>query len=203
MQSMQRAQPYAWIVAALVLTGCAGQKQPAQKLIDDVQMTVTAAAPEASKYVPAQLADVQAQLEALKASFDKKDYPAVIAGAPPVLTAAQGLAIAAAAKKDEVLKELGDQWTHFADTLPADVAAIQNRIDLLGRKASKKMAAGIDLEAAKAGLGDASALWSKAQAAFAAGNMDEAVSTAKSVKTRIDALATSLKLDAGAMVSQG
>jgi hypothetical protein len=57
------------------------------------------------------------------------------------------------------------------------------------------MAAGIDLTAAKAGLGEAASLWSKAQAAFAAGNLVEAVATAKDVKAKLTALAASLKLE--------
>jgi hypothetical protein len=112
-----------------------------------------------------------------------------------VLSAAQSLATAAAAKKDEVLKALNDEWTGLAGSLPSDVTAIQSRIDLLSKKSSKKLAAGIDLDAAKAGLSDATSLWSKAQAAFAAGNLDEAVSTAKEVKAKIDALATTVKAD--------
>jgi hypothetical protein len=79
--------------------------------------------------------------------------------------------------------------------LPGAVTAIQSRIDFLGKKANKKAAAGIDLDAAKAGLTDTTSLWSKAQAAFAASNLDEAVSTAKEVQTKITALAASLKLD--------
>jgi len=112
-----------------------------------------------------------------------------------LLSAAQGLATAAAAKKDEVLKALNDEWTGLAASVPGSVSAIQSRIDLLSKKSSKKLAAGIDLNAAKGGMGDAASLWSKAQAAFAAGNLDEAVSTAKDVKAKIAALATSLKLD--------
>lgn len=196
MQMIQRVSRYALIsMAAIVLAACASQKEPAQKLIGDVESAVTAASAEAAKYVPDQLADVQAKLGALKASFDKQDYAAVVTGAPAVLSAAQGLATAAAAKKDEVLKALNDEWTGLAGSLPGGVAAIQSRIDLLSKKSSKKLAAGIDLGAAKAGVGDATSLWSKAQAAFAAGNLDEAVSTAKDVKAKIEALAASLKLD--------
>jgi hypothetical protein len=192
---MQRVSHYALIsMAAIIMAACAGQKGPAQKLIGDIESTVTAASAEATKYVPDQLADVQGKLGDLKASFDKQDYAAVAAGAPEVLSAARSLATAAAAKKDEILKALNDQWTGLAGSLPADVIAIQNRIDLLSKKSSKKLAAGIDLDAAKAGAGDASSLWSKAQAAFAAGNLDEAVSTAKDVKTKVEALAASLKL---------
>jgi hypothetical protein len=182
-------------MAAIILAACAGQKEPAQKLIGEIEATVTAASSEAAKYVPDELADVQAQLGALKASYGKQDYAAVVAGAPAVLGSAQGLATAAAAKKDALLKALNDEWTGLAASVPNDVTAIQNRLDLLGKKSSKKMAAGIDLDAAKSGMADATALWSKAQGAFASGNLDEAVNTAKDVKAKVTALAASLKLD--------
>ena len=196
MQAFQRVRRYAVIsMAAIILAACASQKEPAQKLIGDVESTVAAASTEAAKYVPDQLADVQAKLNALKASFDKQDYAAVVTGAPAVLSAAQGLATAAAAKKDEVLKALNDEWTGLAGALPGDVTAIQTRIDELSKKSNKKKAKGIDLDAAKAGASDATSLWSKAQAAFAAGNLDEAVSTAKDVKAKVESVAATLKLD--------
>jgi len=196
MQFFQRVSRYAVIsMAAIILAACASQKEPAQKLIGDVEATVAAASTEAAKYVPDQLADVQAKLAGLKESFDKQDYAAVVTGGPAVLTAAQGLATAAAAKKDEVLKALNDEWTGLSSALPGDVTAIQTRIDELSKKSNKKQAKGIDLDAAKAGAGDATSLWSKAQAAFAAGNLDEAVSTEKDVKAKVEALAATLKLD--------
>ena len=196
MQYFQRVSRYAAIsLAAIILAACASQKEPAQKLVGDIEAAVAAASTEAAKYVPDQLADVQTKLSALKASFDKQDYAAVVTGGPAVLSAAQGLATAAAAKKDEVLKALNDQWTGLAGSLPGDLTAIQNRIDELSKKSNKKKAKGIDLEAAKTGAGDATSLWSKAQAAFAAGNLDEAVSTAKDVKAKVEAVAAGLKLD--------
>jgi hypothetical protein len=207
MQLIQRVSRCAAIsMAAIILAACAGQKEPAQKLIGEIESTVTAASTEAAKYVPDQLAEVQSKLDALKASFAKQDFAAVVTQAPAVLSAAQGLATAAAAKKDEILKALNDEWSLLAGSLPADVTALQSRIDLLSKKSSKKLAAGIDLDAAKAGLTDATSLWSKAQAAFAAGTLEEAVNTAKIVKTKIDALATSLKVNLparSALKSQG
>ncbi len=185
-------------LVAIILAACAAQKEPAEKLIADIQATVTAASAEAAKYVPDQLMAVQTQLDALKVSFDKKAYAAVVAGAPAVLTAAQSLATAAAAKKDEVLKALNDKWTALAGSVPGLLTAIQSRIDTLGKKTNKKAAAGIDLDGAKAALGAATALWSKAQAAFASGNMAEAVSTAQDVKSKVEALAATVKLDLAA-----
>jgi hypothetical protein len=191
-----RFRQYAFVaLAASLLAACAGQMEPAKKLIGDIDSTVSAASADAEKYVPDQLHDVQAKLADLKASFDKKDYAAVVSGAPAVLTAAQGLATAAAAKKDEVLKALNTDWSGLSTALPGYVTAIQSRIDLLGKKSGKKLATGIDVPAAKAGLADATALWSKAQAAFSAGNLEEAVNTAKDVKTKIEAVAAGLKLD--------
>ena len=196
MHLIHRVSRYTLIsVAALILAACSGQKEPAQKLISDVESVVTAASSEAAKYIPDQLADVQSRLGVLKASFAKQDYAAVVTSAPAVLSSAQELATAAAAKKDEVLKSLNDSWSALAATVPAEVTAVQNRIDELGKKSSKKLAAGIDLDAAKASQDEAGSLWSKAQAAFAAGNLDEAVSTAKDVKAKIEAVAASLKLD--------
>jgi hypothetical protein len=182
-------------LVAIILAACAGQKEPAQKLIGDIQATVTAASTEAAKYIPDQLMDVQTQLAALKASFDKKDYAAVVSGAPPVLAAAETLATAAAEKKDQALKALNDKWTALAGSVPGYLTAIQNRIDSLGKKANKKAAAGIDLDGAKSGLNDAMSLWSKAQAAFASGNLDEAVKTAQDVKSKAESVAATLKLD--------
>lgn len=185
-------------LVAVLLVACAGQKEPAEKLLGEIHATVTAASTEAAKYIPDQLASVQTQLGALKASFDKQDYAAVVSGAPAVLSAAQSLATDAAAKKDEVLKALNDRWTALAGSVPGYLTAVQNRMDFLAKKANKKAAAGIDLDGAKSALSDAMAAWSKAQAAFATGNMDEAVTTAQDVNSKTQAIASSLKLDLSA-----
>jgi hypothetical protein len=180
--------------AALVLAACAGQKEPAQRLIAEIQATITAASGEAAKYVPGELQDVETKFGELQAAFAKKDYPAVVGGAQAVLGAAQSLATDAAAKKDEVLKSLNDKWMGLAGSVPGYMTAIQNRLDFLGKKANKKAAAGIDIDAAKSGLSEAMSLWSKAQAAFAGGNIQEAVATAQSVKTQVESVAAAVKL---------
>ena len=182
----------------VLLAACAGQKEPAQKFISDIESTVTAASAEAAKYVPDQLIAVQSKLGDLKVAFARQDYAAVVKGAPAVLESAQTLATAAAAKKDEVLKALNDQWTGLAATVPGYFPAIQTRMAFLSKKSNKRAAAGIDLAAATAALADASSLWSKAQAAFATGNMNEAVSTATDVKSKLQAVAAAIKLDLAA-----
>jgi hypothetical protein len=191
-----RRTAYAGIaIAVTVLAGCGGQMEPAQRSISDIEATVIAASSEAAKYVPDQLTDVQGKLGQLKASFDRKDYSAVLKNAPAVMSAAQSLASAAAAKKQDLMEALTEQWSGLAAALPGYMTAIQNRIDLLSKKSAKKLAAGLDLDAARASLKDAGSLWSKAQAAFATGNLDEAVTIAKSLKTNLEGLASTLKVD--------
>ena len=203
MQSLARAGRFAFLSLLIItMAACAAQKEPARKLLADIEATVTAASTEAAKYVPEQLMEVQAKFGELKASYDKQDYAAVISGAPPVFAAAQTLATAAAAKKDEVLKALDDKWTVLAGTVPEYAAAVQNRIDVLRKMSGKKVAAGMDLDAAKLSLDQATSLWSKAQAAFAGGNMDEAVRTAEDVKSRVEAVAGTLKLELAAPVAK-
>jgi len=181
-------------IAALIFAGCANQMEPAQRSISDIEVIVSATSPEAAQYVPDQLADVQSKLDGLKASFAKKDYAAVLAAAPADMNAAQGLAAAAAAKRGEIAKSLSNQWSALAAEVPASLAALRDQLDRLAKQSNRRLAAGIDVEAAQSRLSDASSLWSKAQAAFATGNLDEAVTTARRVETLLHALAPTVKL---------
>jgi hypothetical protein len=183
------------VLASVVLCACASQKEPAQTAVNTIDGAVSAVSADAAKYVPDQLADVQTKLGNLKVSLDKQDYQAVIAGAPAVSAAVQALANAASAKKDEIAKALSAEWTSLATLVPAAMNAVQSRLETLSKMKSKKLPNGVDLAAAKSALGDANSLWSKAQAAFSGANIEEAVNTAKQVKTKVEAAAAALKLD--------
>lgn len=185
-----------WLaVAAIAVSACSNQKAPAEKMIADIQSAVDTAGPDAAKFVPDQLSEVQNKLGDLKVAFDKKDYKAVVTGAPPVISEAQGLAGAAEAKKELIVRGFNDQWASLSAALPGYATAIQSRIDFLSKRENKKLAGGVDLDAAKSGLSDAQAIWAKAQASFTQGNAEEAVTTAKTAKSKFDALAASMKLD--------
>ncbi|MDE2219140.1 MAG: hypothetical protein KGJ52_02070 [Gammaproteobacteria bacterium] len=153
---------------------------------------MNAAAPDAGKYVPDQLAAVQKKLADLKTSFDNKDYAAVLAGAPGALTDAQGLLGAAMLKKDEVVKAMSAQWPALAASLPGLVTSVTGKVNALAKM--KHAPAGVDMDAAKAAVADAGSLWGKAQAAFAANNIEEAVNTANEVKAKVEAAAAAIKM---------
>lgn len=186
---------FALLWGVILIAACSTQKAPAEKMIADIDSTVSAAAPDAAKYVPDQLADVQSKLGGLKGSYDKKDYKGVLQDGPAVLSAAQSLEGAATAKKDLIARGFNDQWATLSSTLPGNASSVQSRIDFLSQPKNKKLASGVDLNEAKSNLSDAEALWSKAQDAHSQGNLEQAVAVAKTVQGKIAAVAASMKLN--------
>ena len=167
--------------------------EPAKNALDNINSTLSAVTADAQKYVPDQLTQAQSKVAELSASFDKKDYAAVVAGAPAVLAEVNGLAAAAAAKKDEILKALGTEWRSLAVSIPQSVSAVQTRIDALSK--SRHVPKDIDLGAAKSGLSDAASAWDKAQSAFKSGNAADAVTAAKDARSKLESAAAALKLN--------
>lgn len=182
-----------FLAAAILIAGCANNLEPAQKMIAQVQSAMSAAQPDAEKYVPDKLKDVQHKIARLQSAFDSKDYSTVITAGPAMLADVKDLVTAASAKKADVLQTLNGEWTKIGETLPNQVTAIQQRIDELGKRSNKKMAEGIDVPAAKAAFAAATTEWTNAQTAFASGNLEDAVSGAKDVKLKLRALADSTK----------
>ena len=138
---MKTIQPYtrfiALVLAAFAIAGCANKMAPAQKAIADIEAAVAAAGEDATKYIPDEVQAVNDQVANLKAMFDKKDYKGVLAAAPAVLTQAQGLTSAAAAKKTEMMDAYAGEWSTLSSSVPEAVAAIQSRVDVLSK--SKKL----------------------------------------------------------------
>jgi hypothetical protein len=187
------AIPLALCSAAILIVACTNQMEPAKNDLNAINSTLTAATPDAQKYIPDQLATAQSDAAKLSASYDKKDYAAVVAGAPAVLAEVNGLAGAAGAKKDETLKALGTEWRSLAASIPLSVTAVQTRIDALSK--TKHVPKDVDLGAAKSNLGDATSAWDKAQSAFGSGNAQDAVAAATDAKGKVESAAAALKLN--------
>jgi hypothetical protein len=195
MLRLRSLQPSALACCVLIalLGACTSQREPAQRMMQDIAATLGTASEDAAKYVPGELIDVQTKLDDLKTAYEAHDYKAVLARGPALLGEAHALAADAAAQKAEIAKSQTEQWTSLAAAVPALFTAVQTRLDLLSEKKNRKMAAGIDLDAAKSALGEATSQWSKAQGAFGNGNLNEAVPTAKDVESRLQALAGTLQ----------
>ena len=194
------------VMAAALLAGCANQMEPAKKAIADIEAAVGAAGPDAAQYIPDQLQAVTSQIADLKMKFDQKDYKAVIATAPALLAQAQGLAAAGLTAKQAAeaaaLEALNAEWGTLATDLPAQLAAVTSRAAILSK--SKKLPAGLDaatFDAAKSGAAEAATLWEQATAAQAAGNVEQAVTTGRQVKDKLNAAMAGLGMSAGRIVS--
>jgi hypothetical protein len=194
MKSIQRVTGFLTLCSAAVLfVACVNQMVPAKNALDNINNNLKSVSADAQKYVPDQFAQAQSKLAALTASFEKKDYAAVLARAPAVLTEVNGLAGAAAAKKDEMAKALGNEWRSLAASVPQTLSAVQSRIDDLSK--TKRVPKGVDLGAAKSGLADATSAWDKAKDAFKSGNPEDAVTAGKDAQSKIASAAAALKLN--------
>jgi hypothetical protein len=177
------------LLAVALAAACTSQLEPAQRMLGDVTVTMAEISADASAAMPEQYAEVQRQIAELQTRFDHEDYGAVIAEGPAVLAAAHKLGQAAAARKAQIAQQLNAVWAQRAQKLPDEFSTIERRLDFLSAPANRRAAAGIDLGAARNAVREAVSLWSKAQAAYAAGNLPEAVQTADAVQAKADALA--------------
>ena len=178
---------------AIFFAACANQMEPAKNALDNINSTLSSVSADAQKYVPDQFAQAQSKVAQLSASFEKKNYEAVVAGAPAVLAEVRGLSDAVAAKKDETVKALGNEWRSLSASVPQSLSAVQNRIDALSK--TKHVPKDVDLGAAKSGLADATSAWDKAQEAFKSGNPADAVASAKDAQGKVTSAAAALKLN--------
>jgi hypothetical protein len=180
-------------VAALLIAACAGQMEPAQQAIAGVDSALNAAGEDAQRYVPEQYNEALKKLNALKISFNRNDYKAVIAGAPAALAAAQGLTAAAAAGKAEFLKVAASEWSSLSTSVPALISAVEVRGEALEK--ARKLPEGVDLPTARRSIADARGMWARAQEAASHGRTDSAVDTAKMAKRRCELAAKALKIE--------
>jgi enamine deaminase RidA (YjgF/YER057c/UK114 family) len=185
-------------LAAVLLVGCANQQKPAQQAIADVEAALAAAGADATKYVPDMVLAVEAQVANLKSLYDKKDYKGVIAAAPAALAAAQALPTEAATVKQAALDAYATEWAALSATVPAALAAVDSRASILAQ--AKKLPEGMTAEqlaSVQTGFTEANDLWSRASAAQAAGDIEEAVALGNSAKERADGLLAALGMSAG------
>jgi hypothetical protein len=178
---MRRVKGMLWATALALLSACASDKGPAEQAVKAAEIAVAEVRAEAAKWAPDQVRALEASLTATKDKFVKGDYKAVLAEAPAISRRAKEVASAAAAKKAGLTKS----WDALNAGLPTMMAAVKSRVDILSQ--SKKLPAAVSkekFEAAKAGLADATKGWEEATAAYAKGDVADAVARADGVKRR-------------------
>jgi len=180
------------VIAVVALAACeSAEKAPAAAAISAAQNAIDAVKGEAMKYVPDQVKSAQDAVAAARASFEKKDYKAALAGAQDATAKAKELGAAVATKKAELTKS----WEEMSNGVPKMAEVIKSRVDILSQ--SKKLPAGVDrakLDDAKAGLASLNESWAAASDAFKSGDMFDAVSKGKSAKDKAVEIMTALNM---------
>ena len=180
------------VIAVVALAACeSAEKAPAAAAISAAQSAIDAVKGEAMKYVPDQVKSAQDAVAAARASFEKNDFKAALAGAQDATAKAKELGAAVATKKSELTKS----WEEMSNGVPKMAEVIKSRVDILSQ--SKKLPAGLDkdkLESAKAGLASLNQTWTEASAAFQSGNMTDAIAKAQAAKAKAVECMTALNM---------
>lgn len=187
-------------VIGLALVACAGNKDAASTAIKAAEDAFNAVKGEAMKYVPDKVKAIEDSIKAAKDTFDKGNYDAALSAAKAIPDKVKELSAAAAAKKAELAKA----WEEMSGGMPKMLDAVKSRLDILSK--SKKLPEGLDkvkLEGAKSGYETAAKMWDDAMAAFAGGNMADAMAKATTVKEKAVEVMKTLGMQVPAAATKG
>ena len=179
-------------LVTLMTVACTNGEEPARLALDQIRNVLDRTSVDARKYLPEKLLFVQDEAATLSVSFDQKNYSAVIAGAPVVLSDANTLVTAVVAKRREAVAELVRQWSILDASLPPLVAAVRVRIDKLNKTQRRRK--GVDLSRAQASIAAGDALWDEAECAFDSGRIEDAIALLKDAKPKAEEAAAALQL---------
>jgi len=190
MKSKKYWVPILLVVFGLLVVSCgSANKEAATVAIKAAEDSWNAVKGDVLKYIPDQAKGVEDAIKGAKENFDKGNFDAALSVAKPIPDKVKELTTAVAAKKAELAKS----WEEMSGGLPRMLDAIKSRLDILS--ASKKLPENLDkvkLEGAKGGYEAATRMWDDAKAAFAGGNVADAVTKAKTVKERAVEVMTTL-----------
>ena len=180
MKSKKYLIPILFVVIGLFLAACAASnKEPAAAAIKVAEESWNAVKGEVAKYIPDQVKGVEDAIKGAKENFDKGNFDAALSAAKAIPDKVKELTAVAAAKKAQLMKS----WEEMSGGMPKMLEAIKSRLDILS--ASKKLPENLDkakLEDAKGGYEAAVKMWDDAKAAFAGGNLADAMAKANDVK---------------------
>ncbi|NJO12606.1 MAG: hypothetical protein HC872_03130 [Gammaproteobacteria bacterium] len=184
------------LLAALLLAACGGQKEPAQKAIDNAERAIAAIRDDAARYMPDDLKDLESSLAGMKDNFAKEKYPAVLTAGRSLNTriAAVTSAVAAERAENQAMNEQAtEQWNAISQEVPEMVEKVNARLASLEK--SRKLPKDVDqatLDQMKATAETMTQNWQQALGAFSNGNMQEAVDMAQMARDKATTVMTTL-----------
>ncbi len=183
----------------LVLGACANQKEPAEKAVAQVESALAEFRTDAEKFAAEELKSVDESVAKLKANLAKKDYKAVVTGAPSVSSSVTSLKDTVAKAKidaETVAAAAQAEWGELNTSVPQLVEAIQSRVDTLTK--SRKLPKELDkatFETLKTDFEAVKADWSSATAEFTAGAASDAVRKARAARVKAEEIHAKLGMN--------
>lgn len=174
--------------ATLIASGCANQKEPAERAVAQVEASLSQFRPDAEKYAADELHGVEESITRLKGELANKNYRAVVLQTPNVASTVAALKESVAKKKaeaEEMLAAAQQEWTELRTSVPEMVTRLQTRMDALTR--SRRLPKGLDKAAFQAASADFETMkssWAEASAEFSSGLVADAVRRARAAKAQ-------------------
>lgn len=184
------------VVMAVALVACAGQKEPAQQSIAELESAFAKVAEIGQKYMPEEYTEVEAHIAKLKASFDQGNYDTVMAGASKAAAAIRKLQADAIIAKANFAKQMSAEWADFSRTMPDTIVAVDKQIS----RSSSRLPKGMDRDTFNqtvAAFDEAKKAWAAAAELGNGGKYEEAVMESRKVKEVVDATMQALGMAAG------
>lgn len=191
------AKVFAVTMVALAVVGCESQKEPAEQAVAGLEKSLEAAAQQAEKYVPDEIAAVRTKVADMKALLEKQDYKEVVLQAPAVAAELRKVVADSAIAKANFNQQMTQAWTEYANTLPKAIADIDDRI--LRYTSGGGLPKGLDRDSFKAVVEKFDAAkkdWAAAAEAGNAGKYEEAVTKSLEVKRTVEATMQALGMQA-------
>jgi hypothetical protein len=180
----------ATFAALVVVAGCAGQKEPAEKALASVEASLAEVRDDAVKFAKDQYDAVEAKVADLKARVEKKEYKEVVVAAPEVTKEVSALKETVTAKKAEfevAAAAATEKWNAMGAEVPKIVASLQAKVDAMTKRSKDKSpsADSLALDTVKNMWADATNLFSSGMAVEAAAKADEARAKAMELASKL------------------
>jgi hypothetical protein len=193
-----RTSRYIALAAAVILAACANQQQPAEQAVAKVDASLNEIRADAQQYAADQLQTVETSVNRLKDNLAKKDYRAVVMGAPSVASEIDALkekVATAKADAEATLAAAQTEWNDLTASVPPLVEKLQARVDQLTK--TRKFPKGMDkaaFDSAKTNFESLKTEWTEAGSEFASGQAASAVRKARSAKAKAEELINALEV---------
>jgi hypothetical protein len=175
-----------------LLSGCANQKEPAEKAVAQIEASLSGFKEDARKYAADELESVEKSVGKLKSELQAKNYDAVVMQTPTVTSTVAALKDSVAKKKaeaEEMLAAATQEWNELSASVPETVGKLQEKFDSFAK--SKKLPKGLDkasFESAKQEFETLKTSWTEAGSEFGSGMAGEAVRKARAAKAKAEEL---------------